>query len=46
MIRPKKVVAQHGKQRNQIEFVGLQWIPNGSALNLPLLLRSIEVQLP
>ena len=39
-------VALHGKQRNQIEFVGLQWIPNGSALNLPLLLRSIEVQLP
>lgn len=38
--------AQQGKQRNQIEFVGLQLIPNGSALNLPLLLKSIEVQLP
>jgi hypothetical protein len=38
--------AQQGKQRNQIEFVGLQLTPNGSALNLPLLLKSIEVQLP
>jgi len=38
--------AQQGKQRNQIEFVGLQLVPNGSALNLPLLLKSIEVQLP
>ena len=38
--------AQQGKQRNQIEFVGLQLIPNGSALNQPLLLKSIEVQLP
>lgn len=38
--------ASHGKQRNQIEFVGLQLVPNGSVLNLPMTLKSIEVNLP
>jgi hypothetical protein len=37
--------ASHGKQRNQIEFVGLQLVPSGSTLNMPMTLKSIEVKL-
>jgi hypothetical protein len=35
----------HGKQRHQIEFVGLQLVPSGSTLNLPMTLKSIEIKL-
>lgn len=37
---------EHGKRRNQIEYVGLQFLPNGSAVAEPILLRSITVDLP
>ena len=35
-----------GKKRNQIELVGLQLIPNGSAVTDPIILKSITVSLP
>ncbi len=35
-----------GKKRNQIEVVGLQLIPNGSAVTEPISLKSITVKLP
>ena len=38
--------ANHGKQRNQIEFVGLQLIPNRSVLSLPMTLTSTVVKRP
>ncbi|MDH4391307.1 MAG: hypothetical protein QE285_07770 [Aquabacterium sp.] len=38
--------ATHEMARNQIVFVGLQLVPNGSLLNVPMTLKRIELTLP